>query len=299
MDERGQATPEWVALVLLVALAFTAVTAARLPLPGTDLARSIASRLSCAAGLGDGCDGERGALALAYGLEVAALVTEHTPALDYEDGMRALPVDYRSCREDACADGAESGPVSESLAGEPVTAFVHVVDCRDAAAATLEGYECTGDRTGRLYLQYWLYYPGSATARAVLGDAGAHPDDWESFQLRIGPDGEVEARASSHHGYNGDSGDWLSDSGLVEKAGWTPSTGHYFVSGGSHAGRVGERVPGARPPGRFVMRTGRWTDPRAITLVPIEALAGGRLEFAVSPPWEKRVYRDPEHKGTD
>jgi hypothetical protein len=299
VDERGQATPEWVALVLLVALVFTAIMAAGLPVPGTDLARSIASRLACAAGLGDGCGGERGALALAYGLEVAALVTEQTPALDYEDGMHALPVDYRSCREDACAEGAESGPVSESLDGELVTAFVHVVDCRDAAAAALEGYECTGDRAGRLYLQYWLYYPGSATARALLGDAGAHPDDWESFQVRIGPDGTVEARASSHHGYNGDSGDWLSDSGLVEKAGWTASTGRYFISGGSHAGRVGDRAANGRGPGRMAMRPGRSTEPRAIRLVPIEALAGGRWEFAVSPPWEKRVYRDPEHEGTD
>jgi len=298
VDERGQATPEWVALALLLALAFTAVMAAGLPVPGTDLARSIASRLACAAGLGDGCDGERGALALAYGLEVAALATEHTPALDYEDGMRALPVDYRSCREDACAEGADSGPVSESLDGEQVTAFVHVVDCRDGAAAS-DGYDCTGDRAGRLYLQYWLYYPGSATARALLGDAGAHPDDWESFQVRIGPDGAVEARASSHHGYNGDSGDWLSDSGLVEKAGWTASTGRYLISGGSHAGRVGDRAATGRGSHGMAMRTGRWTEPRAIRLVPIEALADGGWEFAVSPPWEKRVYRDPEHEGTD
>ena len=156
-----------------------------------------------------------------------------------------------------------------------------------------------GDRVGRLYLQYWLYYPGSATARALLGDAGAHPDDWESFQVRIGPDGAVDARASSHHGYNGDSGDWLSDSGLVEKAGWTASTGRYFISGGSHAGRVGDRAATGRGSRGMAMRPGRWTDARAIRLVPIEALAGGAWEFAVSPPWEKRVYRDPEHKGTE
>ena len=47
------------------------------------------------------------------------------------------------------------------------------------------------------------------------------------------------------------------------------------------------------------MRPGRWTEPNAIRLVPIEELAGGGWEFAVSPPWEKRVYRDPEHTGTD
>lgn len=302
--ERGQATPEWVALVLLVALVFIGLVATGVPLPGGDIARSIAARLACAAGLGQDCAGERGELELAYGPELAALVTENTPRLEYEEGMRALPVDFRSCREDACAEGAEAGPVAESRAGEPVTAFVHVVDCRDADAARRDGYDCTGERAGRLYLQYWLYYPGSATARALFGDAGAHPDDWESFQIRVGSDGTVEARASSHHGYNGASGDWLSDSGLVAKAGWTDSTGRYFISGGSHAGRVGKDPP-PRPRLRLPFagwrRAHRWTDPAAIRILPIEPLAsaGGEWEFAVSPPWSKRVYRDPEYEGTD
>jgi hypothetical protein len=304
--ERGQATPEWVGLVLLVALAFAGLVAAGAPVPGVDLARSIAARLACAAGLGEDCGGERGDLALAYGAELAALVTEHAPRLEYEEGMRALPVDFRSCREDACAEGRERGPVTESDDGEPVTAFVHVVDCRDAEAARRDGYDCSGDRAGRVYVQYWLYYPGSATARAVLGDAGAHPDDWESFQARIGADGAVEARASSHHGYNGTSGDWLSDSGLVEKAGWTESTGRYLISGGSHAGRLGSDTPPASR-GRFSIpsagprRAHRWTEPGAIRILPIEPIAadGGRWEFAVTPPWAKRVYRDPEYQGTD
>jgi hypothetical protein len=300
--ERGQATPEWVALVLLVALAFIGVVAAGVPVPGADIARSIAARLACAAGLGEDCSAARGELELAYGAELAALVTEHAPRLEYEEGMRALPVDFRSCREDACAEGAEAGPVAESRTGEPVTAFVHVADCRDTARR--DGYDCTGQRAGRLYLQYWLYYPGSATARSLLGDAGAHPDDWESFQVRVGPDGAVEARASSHHGYNGDSGDWLSDSGLVEKAGWTDSTGRYFISGGSHAGRVGDDPPPRsrlRLPFDARRRAHRWTEPAAIRILPIEPLAsdGGRWEFAVSPPWLKRVYHDPEYEGTD
>jgi hypothetical protein len=302
--ERGQATPEWVALVLLAALAFATVAAAGVPVPGADLARSIAARLACAAGLGEECAAGRGDLTLAYGAELAAAVSEHAPRLEYEEGMRALPVDFRSCREDACAEGAESGPVTASRDGEPVTAFVHVIDCRDPGEARREDYECAGDRRGRIYLQYWLYYPGSATARALIGDAGAHPDDWESFQIRLGPDGTVEARASSHHGYNGDSGDWLSDSGLVEKAGWTESTGRYAISGGSHAGRIGENPP----PGRRLRlpfggrrRAHRWTEPAAIRIIPIEPLASGgeRWEFAVSPPWAKRVYRDPEYRGTD
>lgn len=289
--ERGQASPEWLALVLLVALALAAAIAAGAPLPGADLARSIAARLVCAAGLGEDCGGDRGALASAYGAELAAIVTEHAPGLDYEEGMRALPVDFRSCREDACAEGPAAGPVRASHAGERVTAFIHVVDCREPAAAGF-GFDCSGERADRLYLQYWLYYPGSATARALLGDAGAHPDDFESFQVRLDPGGDVVARASSHHGYNGARGSWLSDAGVVARAGWTESTGRYRISGGSHAGRVGSADGSATP---------RWTSPDAIRLIPIEALGdeSGGHEFAVSPPWSKRVYRDPEYRGTD
>jgi hypothetical protein len=297
-NQRGQASPEWIGLVLLVALAFIAAVAAGLPVPGTDLARAVATRIACAAGLESGCSGEGGTLALAYGPELAGLVAEHTPSLDYEEGMRALPVDFRSCREDACAEGPVSGRVHESLAGEPVTAFVHAIDCRDPEAAARDGYDCSADRAGRIYLQFWLYYPGSATARVLLGDAGAHPDDWESFQVRINPDGSVEARASSHHGYNGATGDWFSDSGLVEKAGWTDSTGRYFISGGSHAGRVGRGAAGRPSPWAG---PAHWTGAGAIRLIPIEPIAqgGGHFRFAVSPPWEKQVYRDPEHRGTD
>ena len=287
IGERGQASPEWLGLVLLVALALAGAAAGGLPVPGAGLARAVAARIVCAAGFADRC-GERGALALAYGPELAALVAEHAPSLDYEEGMRAVPVDFRSCRADACAEGAETGPVRESLTGEPVTAFVHVIDCRDDTAAQRQGYDCLGARTGRVYVQYWLYYPGSATARAVLGDRGYHRDDWESFQVRIASGQVVVARASSHNGYNGSSGDWLSDSGLVEKPGWAESSGRYFISGGSHAGRIGG--------GRVVRRTGA----AAIRLVPIESLTGlGRFAFAVSPPWAKRVYRDPEYRGTD
>jgi hypothetical protein len=292
--EHGQAAPEWIGLVLLVTVALTAALAAGLPVPGTDLARAVAARIACAASLRH-CDGGAGALALAYGPELADLVAEHTPRLEYEEGMRALPVDFRDCREDACAEGPATGPVSESNDGLAVTVFAHAVDCRDGAAAARDGYDCSGDRAGRVYLQYWLYYPGSATARAVLGDAGAHPDDWESFQIRLDPDGGAEARASSHHGYNGDSGNWLSDSGLVERSAWTESTGRYFISGGSHAGRVGER-PRDRP--EFARIPYRWTEPGAVRIIPIEPLAGGRFRFAVSPPWEKSVYLDPEHRGT-
>lgn len=289
-SERGQASPEWIGLVLLAALAFTAALATGLPVPGGALARAVGAQLVCAVGLGDKCTGGETALTAAYGAQLAGLVAEHAPGLDYEDGMRAVPVDFRSCREDACAEGAASGAVGESLAGEPVTAFVHVVDCRDPTAAAQQGYECAGERAGRVYFQYWLYYPGSQTSRELYGEKGFHPDDFESFQIRIARDGKAEARASSHHGYNGHSGDPVNDTGWFgTKAGWTESTGRYFISGGSHAGRVGREPRGVR-----------WTAPGAIRLVPIEPIAvdGGRWRFEVSPPWAKAVYRDPEARGT-
>jgi hypothetical protein len=290
--ERGQASPEWIGLVLLVALALVGAVGAGVPVPGADLARAVAARVACAAGIDRGCGGDRSALALAYGPELAGLVSESAPTLAYEPGMRAVPVDFRSCRADACAEGADAGPVHQSLVGEPVTAFVHVVDCRDPEAAVRAGYDCSGERSGRVYIQYWLYYPGSATARALLGDRGAHDDDWESFQVRL-TGGDAEARASSHHGYNGSSGDWLSDSGLAEKAGWTKPADRYEISGGSHAGRVGGSAGGPRR-----VPAWRWTSPDRIRLVPIESLADEGFDFAISPPWAKAVYVDPEDRGT-
>src|SRR5690242_14621194 len=54
-DERGQGTVEWVGLVGLMALALVGVLAAGVRVPGTDLARSVAQRILCAAELADGC----------------------------------------------------------------------------------------------------------------------------------------------------------------------------------------------------------------------------------------------------
>jgi hypothetical protein len=208
--------------------------------------------------------------------------------------MRALPVDFRSCRSDPCAEGAEEGEVAGSETGEPVTLFVHAIDCRPGGDAIDRGYDCEGRRAGKLYLQYWAYYPGSQSWRVLreVGNPGHHPDDWESYQLRIGGGGAV-SRASSHHGYNhtDGAGNWVSDAGWVTRAGWGPANGHYRVAGGSHAGHV----EGARD-------EPRWTPGERIRLVPLEPIArnrGDRYRFAVAPPWEKDVYRDPEYGGTD
>ncbi len=336
-DERGQGTVEWVGVVAVVALLFVAVVAAGARVPGTELARAIASKLLCAAALADRC-GDEPVLIASYGDEVGRLVRKHMPSLAFERGSRALPVDFRRCRRSACGDGTPRGLVDRSDAGLPVTAFVHVIDCREPrragtytspaaaagqpAAASAAGIgtgpdldlrpDCSGERAGNLYVQYWLYYVDSATMRGVpvVGEAGYHRDDWESVQVRVGADGTVHERASSHHGYNyaRSAANWGSDAGVEPvrdaaeaigarpRNGWGPAGGLLRVSGGSHAGNVGGYFDFDRiaPAGR-------------IHLVPLEptadaASAAGPSDpyrFAVSPPWRKRVWSDPEADGTD
>jgi hypothetical protein len=272
-SERGQSTVEWIGLVFVVAtvLAFL-VSIAGLAGSGIALAVTVKEKLVCAVGLEDDC-GSAEPLLDAYGPDLAAAVIEHAPRLVYEQGMRALPVDYRTCREDPCSMGPEAGEVTASDTGEPVTLFTHAVE-----------------RGESLYLQYWAYYPGSRTGR-LLGDTGYHPDDWESIQLRVRGD-DVDARASSHHGYNysGGVGNWLSDAGVTQRDVWGPAEGAYFISGGSHAGHASDDSDPYR-----------WTPAEAIRIVPLEPIAESDpdVEFVVTPPWLKRVWDDPEYRGTD
>jgi hypothetical protein len=287
--ERGQSTVEWVALLLVVALLVGALAAAGVRVPGASLARAIASKLLCATSLADSCGTGEPALIAAYGTEVGRLVRDHAPTFAFEDGSRAVPVDWRRCRDSRCGDGPEEGAVERTEAGLPVTAFVHVVDRRPE---------------GSLYIQYWLYYADSATFRGVpvVGSMGYHHDDWESIQVRIGPDGEVDERASSHDGYNYSPSrvNWASDAGIgvvrdITEAvgaradnGWGPETRVLLVSGGSHAGNIGDD------------RGSRFTPAGRVHLVPLEPIAAGTAAaFAISPPWLKRVWRDPEADGTD
>jgi hypothetical protein len=305
--ERGQGTVEWVGLICLVSLVLVGMLAAGVRVPGVALARAVASRILCAAALADRC-GDEPVLIAAYGTEVGKLAREHMPTLLFERGSRAVPVDFRRCRETSCGDAARRGLVHRTDAGLPVVAFVHVVDCRrDSAELTeAEGADCSGARAGRLYIQYWTYYADSATLHGVpvVGRKGYHRDDWEGVQIRIGPDGSVDARASSHHGYNqrpGPIGGWASDLGLdslrgVEEAvglratnGWGAETRMLVVSGGSHAGNTAG-----------IPHFDRLAPGRSVHLIPLEPIAArGDAYFAVSPPWLKRVWRDPEAAGTD
>ena len=287
-SQRGQATVEWVGLVGLVALAFAVLAAvAGIALPGAALARTIAGKIVCGIGFEGACLLEKTPLVSAYGAPLAAQVADHTPQIRYEAGMKGLPIDYRECREDSCGAGPEKLRVWATDNGLPASAFTHIVDCRPGELQT-PGADCGGDAAGNLYIQYWLYYTGSATGEgstplkgvirtvsAAIGHPTYHRDDWESLQLRIHPDGAVDSRASSHLGYG---------------PGWMPaSRAGYTVSGGSHAGTV--------EPADFA----RLTPAARLTLIPLEPIAEAEpdTEFAITPPWRKKVWFDPEYEGTD
>jgi hypothetical protein len=292
-------------MLCVVALLLVGLVAAGVRVPGVALAQAVASRILCAAALADGC-GDEPALIADYGTEVGKLVRRHMPILAFEEGSRAVPVDFRRCRSTSCGDGSDRGLVHRTDDGFPVTAFVHVVDCRvgEAERSEADGADCSGPRAGNLYIQYWTYYADSATLRGVpiAAEEGFHQDDWEGVQIRIGPDGQVDERASSHNGYNyaRSVGNWGSDAGLKPlrdaaealgaraENGWGPETHLLLVSGGSHAGdAVG------------IPHIDRFTPGRRVHLIPLEPIAAdGTATFAISPPWLKKVWRDPEAEGT-
>ena len=281
--ERGQAAIEWTGLVLLVAVAVGALPLLAPDVDGRSFGGFLAHRIVCA--VEGGCRDGDAALARAYGKRDAELVRRHAPNLVYEHGERSLPVDYRRCRERRCAHAPEDHDLDahRTESGERATVFARVLR-----------------RRGRTYLQYWFYYPDSNTAwagsdklwernrllplvgRAVRGDPrypGFHPDDWEGYQLRIDPDGEVFARATSHGHYQG-------CKRRVCRNRWTGAGGWTRVSRGSHAGHLPARVERERT-----------STSEGLRLIPLERVdkhGYEPLDRGVKPPWRKEVYRDPE-----
>jgi hypothetical protein len=303
-SERGQATVEWTAVVLLVAVVLGAAVAVVPVIDGRSFGSSIAHSILCAAR--GGCDDGDSDLVAAYGSDDAALVRRFAPGIVYEPGTHTLPVDFRRCRSHRCSDAPDdpSLEVETSSRGRvPAAAFTHVVR-----------------RGGETFIQYWFYYPDSNTVlgpssaiwnnspAALAGDyPGYHRDDWEGFEVRIGAGGEPLVRATSHHGYQGCKERRCKNT-------WTAWTGWTRVSKGSHAGHIpletewaadweidgdGElfrHVTGYRPlyPGRDLHE--RTTSAAAVDLIPIETLAPPALatDFGeISPPWDKEVYLDP------
>ena len=222
----------------------------------------------------------------------------HAPGIVYEPGERSLPVDWRACRARTCSEAADDRDLDTHRTGTglPATAFTRLVR-----------------REGRVYLQYWLYYPDSNTAalgsdkvwnasplRALGRYPGFHPTTGRRTPVRIDRDGEVSVRASSH-------GHWQWCKHAECRSRWGRSTGWTRVSHGSHAGHVPLRrriSPRRSRPGGFggqvevdhsdLLPGGglreRTTTAEGLRLVPLEPVARGRyrpLDPDIRPPWLK------------
>jgi hypothetical protein len=319
-SERGQATIEWTAVVLLVALVFATVVALAVPqVDGRSYGGAIARAILCAAR--GGCDDGADALASAYGARDAALVREYAPSIVYEPGEKEIPIDYRQCRTTDCGNAPDdrSLDVSQTGAGVPASAFTHLVH-----------YD------GRTFIQYWFYYPDSNTTWAGSDKAykvatsplnfahklwgkvpkaprypGFHRDDWEGYQVELDPGGDVRVRATSHHGYQ-----YCKQRQCANE--WGPWTGWTRVSRGSHAGHIPLRthlrgvnlgsgfpyvrgsygIEGPAYPGVDVQeRTTVGADLRLIPLETVDHRAAPQFD-GITPPWEKPVYYDPLDDGT-
>ncbi len=142
--EDGQATVEWIGLVLLVALGLGALLAFGPRVDGRSYGGFLARAIVCA--VRGGCDDGRGALAEAYGEHDAELVRRFAPNLVYEPGEKEIPIDFRRCHSTKCGNAPtdRSLDVSRTDAGVPATVFTHVVH--------------DGSST---FIQYWFYYPDS------------------------------------------------------------------------------------------------------------------------------------------
>ena len=311
-EERGQASIEWVALTMALALALGGLLTATAAVDGRSLGGALAHRLVCAVkgGCADGDDD----LARIYGARDAELVRRHLQGLVFEPGERQLPVDWRACREVECAVAPDDRDldVHRSDAGLRATVFTRLLR-----------------RGDRRYIQYWFYYPDSNTTWAASDEIwehtpigaigplvtgsdrypGWHADDWEGATVRVESDGRAAVRVTSHGHWQ-----WCKHGRCAQR--WGPAVGWTRVSRGSHAGHVPVDVAAAIPVGGRPRPGQRYRhSPRlpgaglrertasadGIRLVPLEGIEKGgyrRLDPGISPPWEKEAYANPESSGS-
>jgi hypothetical protein len=113
------------------------------------------------------------------------------------------------------------------------------------------------------------------------------PVDWRRCRSTACSDGEGEGLVRESDA--GPLRDLAEAVGARPDNGWGPETGVLLVSGGSHAGNaIGfPEIP-------------RFTPGSRVHLIPLEGIATtSTAQFAVSPPWLKKVWLDPEAEGTD
>ena len=154
MSERGAASVEHVALVLLAAaLATAGIMGARLATaedPTPDLASALLRKQRCAVHYPDPC--WRDPLTEAYGRAVAGAVRALAPAPATVGGL--VGVDYRRCRQARCAT---------PLPGER---GLHLtMSNRRTAAFTVVHDRRRGE--GSVGIEYWIYRPTLGWERVV------------------------------------------------------------------------------------------------------------------------------------
>ncbi len=147
VGERGAASVEHAALVVLMALLACAVVALVLGGRGErpSLASSIASKQRCAVRYPDPC--WQDPLSEAYGRDVAGAVRALAPAPEAKlgpGGQALVGVDYRRCRQVSCAvPGPDAAHLTVS--NRRTTAFTSIADLRRAG--------------GGLTIDFWVYRP--------------------------------------------------------------------------------------------------------------------------------------------
>ena len=146
-SERGSASVEWTALVLVVSIAFAGFLAVAPSIDGRSFGGFLAHTITCTI-RGDCPEAGDPELVAAYGTSDAELVRRYAPNLAYEPGERSLPIDWRDCRVRACSRAPDKAGLDAHIsdAGNRATAFTHVVRSG-----------------GETFIQYWFYYPYSNT----------------------------------------------------------------------------------------------------------------------------------------
>jgi len=158
-DQRGQATVEHAALVLLAAVvAFAAVAGARLAArddPTPDLASALLRKQRCAVIYPDPC--WQDPLTEAYGRDLAGAIRALAPPPRAVSGL--VGVDYRQCRSARCATprpGAEG--LHLTLSNRRTVAYTAIDDQRPS---------------GPVLIDFWIYRPtlGWEQVRAEADEA--------------------------------------------------------------------------------------------------------------------------------
>src|SRR3954468_8986593 len=128
-SQRGQATVEWIAAVLVVGLTLGAAIAFVPVIDGRSFGSWLARQILCAMGAGCAAEGPNEALTGAYGARDAELVRRFAPNIVYEPGTHPLPIDFRPCRSHDCSDAPDdpSLETARSNRGVPAAAFTHVL----------------------------------------------------------------------------------------------------------------------------------------------------------------------------